>query len=190
MELIAVTNRALCHQDFLQQLYKLANAQIAAIILREKDLSAEAYLQLAYQCQQVLQPTAVPLILNGHIAAARQLGIDAVQLSYQNFAVQREQLQDFSRVMVSVHSVQEGQQAAQWGAHALIAGHIFSTDCKKGVPPRGMSFLDQVCNAVTAPVYAIGGITADTLPLVQQSKAAGACIMSQAMQENFFWFSY
>ena len=40
MELIAVTNRALCHQDFLQQLYKLANAQVAAIILREKDLSA------------------------------------------------------------------------------------------------------------------------------------------------------
>ncbi len=47
--MIAVTNRALCHQDFLQQLYKLANAQVAAIILREKDLSAEAYLQLAYQ---------------------------------------------------------------------------------------------------------------------------------------------
>jgi len=26
--------------------------------------------------------------------------------------------------------------------------------------------------------------------LVQQSKAAGVCIMSQAMQENFFWFPY
>lgn len=76
------------------------------------------------------------------------------------------------------------------GAHALIAGHIFPTDCKKGVAPRGLSFLEQVCNAVTVPVYAIGGITADTLPLVQQSKAAGACIMSLAMQENFFWFSY
>lgn len=97
-------------------------------------------MQLAYQCQQVLQPTAVPLILNGHIAAARQLGIDAVQLSYQDFAAQRQQLQNFSRVLVSVHSVQEGQQAAQWGAHALIAGHIFPTDCKRSCSQRAVFF--------------------------------------------------
>jgi thiamine-phosphate pyrophosphorylase len=84
--------------------------------------------------------------------------------------------------------VEESVQAAQWGAHGLIAGHIFATDCKKGVPPRGLDFLQQVCNAVTLPVYAIGGISVKTYPLVQQSNAAGVCVMSQAMeQENFFW---
>lgn len=185
-EIIAVTNRALCSGDFLQQVKRLAESGVAAIILREKDLSAEAYLELAKQCQQSLQGSEVAFLLN-RPDAAQQLGIRELQLSFPVFAQQREQLQDFLRVLVSVHTVEEAVQAASWGAAGLIAGHIFTTDCKKGVPPRGLEFLEQICTAVDIPVYAIGGITAQTFPLIQQSNAVGACVMSQAMQDEFFW---
>ena len=35
------------------------------------------------------------------------------------------------------------------------------TDCKKGLAPRGLDFLKNVCDSVDIPVYAIGGINID-----------------------------
>jgi len=81
----------------------------------------------------------------------------------------------------SVHSVVEAGDAQALGADYLIAGHIFATDCKAGVPPRGLAFLRQVCQAVSVPVFAIGGITADKVPAIRAAGAKGCCIMSEAM---------
>lgn len=67
------------------------------------------------------------------------------------------------------------------GACYVIAGHIFSTDCKKGVPPRGLAFLREVTNSVSIPVYAIGGITVENSGEVFAAGAAGVCMMSQWM---------
>lgn len=190
MRLFAVTKRSLCQGDFLRQIERLANSGVAAIILREKDLLQADYLQLAQQCQLRLQTTEVPLIINQHVEIARQLEIKMIQLSFPVFAQQWQSLQDFRQVLVSVHTLPEAVQAEQWGAHGLIAGHIFPTDCKRSMMPRGLAFLQQVCFAVQLPVYAIGGITAETIASIEKSQAAGACVMSQAMQEKFFWMPH
>ena len=58
----------------------------------------------------------------------------------------------------SVHSVEEAIEAQNLGATYISAGHIFATDCKKGVPPRGLDFLKKVCQTATIPVYSIVGI--------------------------------
>jgi thiamine-phosphate pyrophosphorylase len=93
-------------------------------------------------------------------------------------------LADFSVVGVSVHSVLEAQEAISLGATYLTAGHIFSTDCKKGVPPRGLDFLREICSLSPVPVYAIGGIHLDSeqIRMVEECGAAGVCIMSGMMQ--------
>lgn len=185
--LVAVTDRRLC-SDLLQQLQRLAQSGVKAVILREKDLQEEAYLQLAYQCREILQPFAVPLVINQQLAVARALGIEQVQLSFPLFADCHAVCKDFAQVWVSVHSKAEALQAAQWGADILIAGHVFATACKPDLAPRGVEFLQQICRAVEIPVYAIGGINSDTYPLLAQSGAAGACVRSQAMrQDKFFW---
>jgi thiamine-phosphate pyrophosphorylase len=67
------------------------------------------------------------------------------------------------------------------GASYLIAGHIFATDCKKGLSPRGLDFLAAVCRVTQIPVFAIGGINDKCYPLVLKAGAAGACIMSETM---------
>lgn len=86
------------------------------------------------------------------------------------------------RIGTSVHSVEEAVRAEELGASYLFAGHIFETDCKKGLAPRGLSFLEEVCKAVSIPVYALGGINDETEPLVRKTKAAGACRMSGYMK--------
>ncbi len=68
---------------------------------------------------------------------------------------------DFHTVGTSIHSVSEAVEAEKLGASYLTAGHIYVTDCKKGLPPRGLPFLQHVCQAVQIPVYGIGGIKID-----------------------------
>ena len=94
------------------------------------------------------------------------------------------ELNDFIEVGCSVHSVEEAEEAQKLGATYLTAGHIYATDCKKGLPPRGTDFLKEVCSAVTIPVYAIGGIHAGTGQIreVMECGASGGCIMSEMMK--------
>lgn len=44
--------------------------------------------------------------------------------------------------------------------------------------------LEEICAASSVPVYAIGGITSETIAQVRQAGAAGACIMSAAMKAD------
>ena len=70
------------------------------------------------------------------------------------------------------------------GVDFVFAGHVFVTDCKKGLPPRGLDFLKNVCDAVTIPVYGIGGIKFDPHQWnnLKKQGACGGCIMSGMMQ--------
>lgn len=190
-EIIAVTNRTLCCCNFQQQIKRLAQSGITAIILREKALSDMEYGKLSLECMQTLTGTEIPLIINQKIEVAQYLKIKQLHLSYQQFQQEHLHLKEFERVFVSVHSMGEAMQAWKWGADSLIVGHIFATDCKKGVPSRGVAFLEQICQSIPLPIYAIGGINAETWLTVQNINITGVCVMSQAMkpnlQENFFW---
>ena len=72
-------------------------------------------------------------------------------------------------------------EAQASGCTYITAGHVFETDCKKGLPGRGVDFLRNVCAAVDIPVYGIGGIDADNIALVRDAGARGACLMSSLM---------
>ena len=90
---------------------------------------------------------------------------------------------DFHTVGTSIHSVSEAVEAEKLGTSYLTAGHIYVTDCKKGLPPRGLPFLQNVCQAVQIPVYGIGGIKIDEAQLheLKNAGAAGGCVMSGMM---------
>ena len=73
--------------------------------------------------------------------------------------------------------------AERRGATTVTYGHIFTSPCKPGLPPRGTAALDEIVRACTIPVYAIGGITADTLPFLLPIHPAAACLMSASMTD-------
>lgn len=84
----------------------------------------------------------------------------------------------------SIHSIEEAVEARNMGASYITAGHVYVTDCKKGLAPRGLDFLKNVCDSVDIPVYAIGGINIDDgrREEVKKYGAAGSCIMSGMMK--------
>lgn len=181
VRLIAVTNRLLCPtQDEFSQRVKQIAAGLGgqgAILLREKDLAPPEYAQLAQACRALAAPSHTPLILHSQPALARQTGLP-VHLPLPLLKTLDGLPPCFG---ASVHSVAQAEQAQQKGASYLIAGHIFPTDCKPGLPARGLDFLAQVVRASRVPVYAIGGITPENGAAVLTAGAAGLCVMSRWM---------
>lgn len=179
--IIYVTNRKLCRGDLLVRLEMLAKRKPYAIMLREKDLPVPEFEALAAAVREICELSGVDFIVNRDIETASKLGISKIHLSMDDLRRNRDRLAGFSQVGASVHSAAEAAEAEALGASYLVAGHIYSTDCKKGVPPRGLKFLREVCSSVAIPVFAIGGMTAHRMGDVLSSGAAGACIMSEAM---------
>lgn len=173
-DVIAVSNRALC-SDFLGQLKKISREGIP-IILREKDLSEAEYEKLAKQVMEFCPD----VLLHTFINTARKLGCKRIHLPMR--VLRTADLIGFDIVGASVHSVEEAAEAQRLGASYVTAGHIFATDCKKRVEPRGLDFLKSICGAVSIPVYAIGGIMPDNAQSVINAGAEGVCVMSGLMK--------
>ena len=125
------------------------------------------------------------LIPHTYISAARQVGAEAIHLPFgllQKYHGTGE-LEGITHIGVSIHSPEEAARAQELGAAYVTAGHIFATGCKPGLAPRGIPFLEEVCASVSIPIYAIGGIHWDNLPLIRQTKASGVCMMSEYMRK-------
>lgn len=165
LPLIAVTDSASCPRPIAEQierLTKLTELRPQAVILRAKSLDKAAYRTLALQAQQSCEAAGIALVLHSDWQLARKLGIQNLHLP---LALLRQlpacERAHFTWLSTSVHSVGEAQEAQALGATMLIAGHIYTTQCKAGLAPRGLSFLQAVCSTVSLPVYAIGGIGFD-----------------------------
>lgn len=167
----------------MQRVEKIAAANPAAIILREKDLTKEEYKKLAKQVLQICEKYQVPCILHSFTDVAIELSTEAIHLPLLILReMTEEQKSRFKVLGASCHSLEEALEAERLGCTYIIAGHIFATDCKKGLPGRGLDFLKSICGNVSIPVYAIGGIDSSKIETVRNAEAKGACIMSGFMQ--------
>ena len=180
--ILCVTNRSLCRDSFLRRIEKIAASGIGGIILREKDLSEEQYAELAAKVMKVCETYQVPCVLHSFIEAAIALHAQAIHLPLPILRrIPEEKKRMFSTIGSSCHSLAEAEQARQLGCTYLTFGQIFRTDCKKGMPPRGVDALSEVCEKVSLPVLAIGGIQPHQVDGVKQSGASGICLMSGLM---------
>jgi thiamine-phosphate pyrophosphorylase len=172
---------------FLQSIEMIAKSEAEAIILREKDLSEDEYFILAKSVQEICDKYGKNLIIHNFIDVAKKLGIRNIQLPFSKFISLNNLHNDFASIGTSVHSIEDAVLAEKSGADYIIAGHIFTTDCKKGLAPRGINFLKDVCNTVKIPVYAIGGIdnnSVSELCALNCKNFTGVCVMSALMKSD------
>ena len=181
-DILCITNRRLCKEDFFVRLEGIAKARPAGIVLREKDLTREEYKRLAEKALAICQEHGTPCILHSYAGVAAELGCKALHLPLRILReLSEEERERFSVLGASCHSPEDAMEAEALGCTYVTAGHVFDTDCKRGLPGRGLGFLKEVCGNVSIPVYAIGGISPDNIADVRKSGAAGACVMSSAM---------
>ena len=185
--IIAVTNRQLCRRPFLDQVAKICEQKPRALLLREKDLAEEDYRALAWSVWEICRDYQVELIPHTFVKVAAELHTEKVHLPLARLRklAGRPLLEQFKQIGTSVHSTAELEEAMRLGAGYVTAGHIYETDCKMGLPPRGLSFLKAICALSTVPVWGIGGIGLEKRQMdeVIEAGACGACVMSKLMND-------
>lgn len=177
-ELVCVTHRGLCADDLPRRVAQLCRGGIDRVILREKDLPEGEYEALA---RQALEKGGERVVLHHFPAVCARLAVPRLHLSLGQLEEDPAVRDRVALLGVSVHAPEEAVRAQALGADYVTAGHVFATDCKRGLPGRGLPWLRQVVEAVHIPVYAIGGIGPDNLAAVADAGAAGACLMSTLM---------
>lgn len=180
-KIICVTNRKLAKAEFISQIKKVIDLGVKTIILREKDLSQKEYLKLAGEVLDVCKKENINCIFHNFISVAKFYNHKKIHLPLRVLEQEYKNLKEFDEIGASIHSIEEAKKAESLGATYISAGHIFVTDCKKGLEPRGIEFLENVCKNVNIPVYAIGGINLNNINLTINAGAKGACIMSYFM---------
>ncbi len=183
-KLICISQKEACAEDFFVRTEKILKQNVFAFILREKSLSAGEYEELALKLLPVAKKYPSPFFLNGHYELACGLGL-GIQLSFQVYQELRESPVP---VGISVHSAEEAEHIVRHpkgiSVSHILAGHVFPTDCKKGLAPRGLEFLSSVCKAVDKkiPVFGLGGVSPDNMPALYGTGAYGGAIMSSCMK--------
>lgn len=184
---IVITNRHLVQGDFLKQLEKVTKLHLHALILREKDLTDDAYESLAKKVFDLCKREDITFFLHTKIEIARKIGCQNIHLSIPvlkglSETEKKALTEDFCEISISCHSMEDVEIAMAGGATQIILGTIFETECKKGVLGKGVEFVREICQKCPLPVYAIGGMNLQRLPLVIDAGAAGCCMMSGFMQ--------
>ena len=200
IKLNIISNRKLCENENLEkQIEKifsayerkiiLKNFDIVALTLREKDLNKNEYLKLIEKVYPICQKYKINLILhqNYDLNLDDKYKIDGIHLSYNIFKslnenIKAELIKKYKRIGVSIHSLNEAKEVESLGASYVVAGHIFETDCKKGLEPRGLKFIEDLSSALTIPIFAIGGIDEKNSLSVINNGAFSICIMSTLMK--------
>ena len=168
-DIICITNRKLCQNNFFKQISLIAQSRPKAIILREKDMDEKKYASLSKEVINICKNYDVTCILHSFTACAIALKHDKIHLPLPLLrSLTPEQKRTFSLIGTSCHSIDEAKEAQKLGADYIITGHIFATDCKKDLKPRGTEFLKEIIENVSVPVYAIGGISFDNINMVKK----------------------
>ncbi|EDS71651.1 thiamine phosphate synthase [Anaerofustis stercorihominis] len=182
--IICITNRHLSDIPFLERIEKIAKKHPKYIVLREKDLSENEYSKLAEEVMKICDRENVDLILHSFIDTAISLGVKNIHLPLYIAKEQKSKLKYFDVIGISTHSMEEAVEAENLGASYITAGHIFETDCKKGMKGRGLDFIKDITINISIPVYGIGGININNMDKVLKCGAEGVCIMSEFMKGN------
>ena len=200
IKLNIITNRKLCENENLErQIEKifsayekkiiLKNFEIVTLTLREKDLDKNEYLNLVKKIYPICKKYRIDLILhqNYDLNLDKKYKIEEIHLSYDNFKslnknIREELIKKYKKIGVSIHSVDEAKEVENLGATYVVAGHIFETDCKKDLEPRGLNFIKELSSILTIPIFTIGGINKENSHLAINSGAFGVCMMSSLMK--------
>ena len=88
---------------------------------------------------------------------------------------------NFKKLVASCHSEAEAREALELGASAICLSHIFATDCKAGLAPRGLNLIRAVREFFAGEIYALGGIAPRNFASVLRAGADRIAVMSSAM---------
>ena len=147
---------------------------VSFLQLREKDLDEEHFYEEAVKLQAVAREYGVPFVVNDNVDIAVRMDADGVHVGQSDMEAGnvRALIGPDKILGVSAMTVEQAVQAERRGADYLGVGAVFPTGSKDDAEDVSFETLKAICEAVSIPVIAIGGITKEN---VQELAGSGIC---------------
>ncbi len=150
------------------------------IQLREKSMMKKDLIPLAIEIREICSENSVLFIMNDFLDVTLASDADGLHVGQEDLPVSsaRRLLRRGQLLGCSVSTVKEARAAQANGADYLGVGAMFPTSSKTGISIIGLDRLREIKNAVSIPLVAIGGITADNVSEVIAVGAVAAAVIS------------
>lgn len=179
--LYAVTDRRwLKGESLYSQVEKALTGGATFIQLREKGLEEAAFLEEARAIKELCAGYRTPFVINDNVDIALAVDADGVHVGQGDMAARniRRKLGSDKIIGVSAQTVDQALLAERQGADYLGVGAVFSTSTKVDAEEVHLDTLMSICESVSIPVVAIGGISLENVQKLQGSGIAGAAVVS------------
>lgn len=179
--LYAVTDRHWLGEETLyDQVKKALDGGATFVHLREKNLDREVFLAEAKEIQKLCKEYGVPFVVNDEVSIAKDIDADGVHVGQSDMEAMdvRKILGPDKIIGVSAQTVEQAIIAEKHGADYLGVGAVFTTGSKDDADDVSHETLKAICEAVSIPVIAIGGITKDNVAELAGSGICGVAVIS------------
>ena len=153
---------------------------VTMVQLREKTLEEEKFLEEAKELQALCRERGVPFLVNDNVEIAREMNADGVHVGQSDMeALDVRAILGPDKILgVSAQTVEQAILAEKHGADYLGVGAVFPTGSKDDADDVSYDTLKAICQAVSIPAVAIGGITQQNVEKLAGSGICGVAVIS------------
>ena len=179
--LYAVTDRYWLGERTLHDVVKESlDGGVTFVQLREKHLDQTHFLEEAKDLKMLCKAYNVPFVINDNVDIALEMDADGVHVGQSDMEAGDVRA---SLVLTKLSACQRRQLSRQfWQKNAeadyLGVGAVFPTSSKDDATEVSYETLKAICQAVSIPVIAIGGITKDNVAELSGSGICGIAVIS------------
>ena len=156
------------------------DGEVTFLQLREKELDDENFFEEAVKLQKMAKEYGVPFVVNDNVEIAVRMGADGVHVGQSDMEAGdvRALIGPDKILGVSAQTVEQAVLAEKRGADYLGVGAVFPTGSKDDAVEVTHETLKKICDAVSIPVVAIGGITYENTHELAGSGICGIAVIS------------
>ena len=178
------TDRGLMRSPTIEEAVEQAILGGTGVIqLREKDIDAKDFYEMAVRLKQITSRYQVPLIINDRVDIALACDADGVHIGQRDIpaALVRKMIGPDKLLGVSAATLEEAVQAVQDGADYLGIGAMYATNTKDDAEIVTIAELKKIRQAVDVPIVVIGGINMATMENFKGYGIDGLAVVSAVM---------
>ena len=153
---------------------------VTLLQLREKNINANDYYNIAVKIKALSAKYGVPLIINDRVDIAMAADADGVHLGPEDLPVNiaRKLMGPDKIIGASANCTEEALAFQEQGADYLGVGALFPTATKSNTEHVSLELLKTIREAVHIPVVGIGGINIQNAREVRASGVNGIAVAS------------
>jgi thiamine-phosphate pyrophosphorylase len=181
MLLYAITDKMwLNGRSFYDDVEEALKGGVTMLQLREKELDDEAFLKETMKIKKICKKYNVAFIINDNVEVAIKCDADGIHVGQSDMDLLnvRARLGKNKIIGVSAQTVKQAVLAEKNGADYLGVGAVFTTATKEDADYVTYETLKDICNNISIPVCAIGGISDNNIYKLKGSGIDGVALIS------------